>query len=936
MNISVACITESWLTESENHTTFRIKSYGYLISHKHRTSTRGGGVCFIYKPSLRINVIKHNTQYQSFEYHCITISSSNTTSELAIAGIYRKQEVHFKQFYTDFLIFCEKVIEASLLYFLLVGDFNVHYEFFNSMRNDLDSITTSLGLSQHVPTATNKSSHMLDLVFSNVCELPIHSINVDATVTEGSVYKFDHFPISFSLKYEIKQSTCDYKDISVRNIKSIDFNAFNNALEESLDANSDIITCSDFNVSVTAFNNCLQNELDEFSPRIIKRVYQNSNHLPVKWMNIEYCNARKKRRQLERAWNKHKTISTKENYLSQKNLCAHMAKNIMSSSLSSMINNRNKVSDLFKLVYKVLDKDCSYVLPDYCNDVSLADDFNDFYITKIENIRKQIPYCTENRVTDVTNLPVFSEFSLITVDDLRVIFKEMGKIKTSPSDPLPAAVVTNCVESLLSYFVTIINKSLCEGNVEGLKNSVIMAIYKGNNLDLNALKSYRPIFNIPFVCKLIEKVVLKQFTEHIRDSCYNSPYQHGYKKFHSTETMLLELYDEVLLGFNNNFCTVLVMIDMSAAFDTVDLDVLLQTLNSLLNIRGTAFSWFHSFLKNRSQCVKINNCFSNVVKTKYGVPPGSTLGPILFNVYSKGLSDIILKSGFNTSSYADDSNGRLQFIINMQYSSLSVDVPILLKNVQDYMNKSYLKMNSDKTDIMLLYPPSLSGKLINGIFLDSNCVRFSTECKFLGVYIDSSLSFSAHVNNLVSSCHLQLKGIRRIRHLMNYKDTEIFVRAVIFSKINYCNILFMNLSTVNLHKLQKLQNTAVRLIFNLPPRTSVSERYKELKLLRVDQSIVFSCLVYVHKFFINRVPQCISNLLHVQVPVDRLLTVKYFSSIHARRTFSYCAPRYWNKLPLSIRLTDDTSKFKGLLKCTLLDNTNNIMSATTGYYFLPR
>ena len=231
-------------------------------------------------------------------------------------------------------------------------------------------------------------------------------------------------------------------------------------------------------------------------------------------------------------------------------------------SLSSMINNRDKVSDLFKLVYKVLDKDCSYVLPDYCNDVSLADDFNDFYITKIENIRKQIPYCTENRVTDVTNLPVFSEFSLITVDDLRVIFKEMGKIKTSPSDPLPAAVVTNCVESLLSYFVTIINKSLCEGNVEGLKNSVIMPIYKGNNLDLNALKSYRPIFNIPFVCKLIEKVVLKQFTEHIRDSCYNSPYQHGYKKFHSTETMLLELYDEVLLGFNNDFCTVLMMIDM--------------------------------------------------------------------------------------------------------------------------------------------------------------------------------------------------------------------------------------------------------------------------------------------------------------------------------------------------------------------------------------
>ena len=172
--------------------------------------------------------------------------------------------------------------------------------------------------------------------------------------------------------------------------------------------------------------------------------------------------------------------------------------------------------------------------------------------------------------------------------------------------------------------------------------------------------------------------------------------------------MLLELYDEVLLGFDNDFCTVVVMIDMSVAFDTVDLDILLHVLSTSLNIKGNALSWFQSFLKNRLQCVKINNCYSDCIESKYGVPPGSTLGPILFNVYSKGLSDVILKSGFKTSSYAHDSNGRLQFMINMQYSSLTVDVPVLLKNVQDYMNKSYSKMNSSKTDVFYLFPPSFS------------------------------------------------------------------------------------------------------------------------------------------------------------------------------------------------------------------------------------
>ena len=181
-----------------------------------------------------------------------------------------------------------------------------------------------------------------------------------------------------------------------------------------------------------------------------------------------------------------------------------------------------------------------------------------------------------------------------------------------------------------------------------------------------------------------------------------------------------------------------------------------------------------------------------------------------------------------------------------------------------------------------------------------------------------------------------MRKIRRMRNLMNCKDTETFVRSVIFSKINYCNILFMSLSCTTLHKLQKLQNTAVRLIYNLPPRSSVSDKYVELELLRVNQCIVFKCLLFVHKFFANMVPEGIRNLISVQSDVNRLLVVRYYSSSYATKSFSYAAPRYWNKLPLSIRLTNCTATFKSLVKLALLENQNNILSATTGYYFLPR
>ena len=136
-------------------------------------------------------------------------------------------------------------------------------------------------------------------------------------------------------------------------------------------------------------------------------------------------------------------------------------------------------------------------------------------------------------------------------------------------------------------------------------------------------------------------------------------------------------------------------------------------------------------------------------------------------------------------------------MINVQYSSLCAEIPLLLNNVKSFMNKYFLKMNSDKTEIMLLHPKHLSNTVIQGIFVDKSCVRFTKECRYLGFYIDSNLSFEKQVNDVISVCNVKIRRIRRIRHLMNCKDTETFVRSVIFSRINYCRPLFLNLSCTN-------------------------------------------------------------------------------------------------------------------------------------------
>ena len=233
-DIDIACITETWLTDTENHTTFRLKSYGYQIVHKHRLNGKGGGVGFIYKPNLTLRVIKHDKNYESFEYYCVTVSSSTIARKLAVACVYRKQEVKFDVFYSEFSAFCETVVEISPCEFIVLGDFNVHFEMTGSMSFNLESLMSSMGFTQHVQTPSHKSGHMLDLIFTNEIEIPVLNIEVNITVTESNQFKFDHYPISFSLSYNLPVSKKSCKTVSIRNVKSLDFSSFNYHLVNAL------------------------------------------------------------------------------------------------------------------------------------------------------------------------------------------------------------------------------------------------------------------------------------------------------------------------------------------------------------------------------------------------------------------------------------------------------------------------------------------------------------------------------------------------------------------------------------------------------------------------------------------------------------------------------------------------------------------------------
>ena len=227
--------------------------------------------------------------------------------------------------------------------------------------------------------------------------------------------------------------------------------------------------------------------------------------------------------------------------------------------------------------------------------------------------------------------------------------------KSCELDPIPTTLLYENLDILLPTITNIINTSLTTGIVPpDLKTAIAKPLLKKPSLDKNLLKNYRPISNLPFLSKILEKVVLHKLLSHLQENNLSNPFQSAYRAGWNTETVLLRIVNDILSALDNDSISVLLLLDLSAAFDTLDHQIL-SRLNSVFGIQSTAPQWFHSYLSDRYQSISVNNSSSSPSQLMYGVPQGSLLGPILFVLYTTPLSDIIANHSVNHQLFADDT-----------------------------------------------------------------------------------------------------------------------------------------------------------------------------------------------------------------------------------------------------------------------------------------
>ena len=594
---------------------------------------------------------------------------------------------------------------------------------------------------------------------------------------------------------------------------------------------------------------------------------------------------------------------------------------IISDKVSACQGN---TKDLYKIFNKITGKITINPMPEG-NPDQLAEQFADFFMNKITHIRQSLEDIPKYKPPH-HEVPHFNGFHCVSDAEIQQVIMSMSTTSCE-LDSMPTQLLKKVLPVVLPTITKIVNSSLETGLfVEQWKSAVIRPTIKKSGLE-PILSNYRPVSNLSFLSKVLEKVALRQFMEHCNTNNLIPDYQSAYRKNFSCETALAKLVDDLLWAMERQQLTALMALDLSAAFDTVDHQILLDVLNSHYGVSESALRWLDSYLKPRTCKVNVEASYSSERDLTFSVPQGSCMGPVLYLTYAGTLQEVI-PSGVTLYGYADDHAVKLSFptVDGTEETTAIEELEQCALRIKSWMDENRLKMNTSKTEfIMFGSKRKLTKCNTNSLKVSSETVHRSHSIKYLGVTIDEALNFKDHIKNKCKVAMWNIQRVKQIRSVLTKDACETLVLGLVISQLDYANVVFSGLPDCDIEKLQRVQNISAKLVLN--DGDSSYNSLKRLHWLPIRLRIKHKVLTLIYKCLKGQAPKYLqdlvkkdqtrrtglrsaTNVLPLHVPFTRRKTF-------ASRSFSVIGPQWWNTLPNYIKTAENEDIFKKFLKTFL-------------------
>ena len=546
------------------------------------------------------------------------------------------------------------------------------------------------------------------------------------------------------------------------------------------------------------------------------------------------------------------------------------------------------------------------------------------YFNKIGHEMAQKFDDSEQNYCDNIKTPESTIFMSNTdVSEVQKIVKGLKINKAPGIDGISNYIIKVSENIITPHLVNLFNSCMTTGVFpDDLKIACITPLYKDG--DPSDPSNYRPISLLPQFGKMFERIIKKRFVNFFDKHQLITEHQFGFRENYCTELAVAEIQDMLLKNLDDNRVSCTIFLDLKKAFDSVDHGILLKKLEKH-GIRGNALSLIKSYLTNRKHAVKLENCLSDFLTLKIGVPQGSVLGPLLFLIF---INDLPNCSNFATKLFADDT---LLSAEAKNFEDLQAIVNCEIDKVCKWLSQNKLTLNVKKSKFMIV--ANQTGKKRENFFvsMNGNNLERCQSYKYLGVFLDENLCWNTHIDYICEKVSKVCGIFAKLRYCVDFDLLKTVYHALVESHLLYCNLSWGDARKNILKPLQILQNRIIRIMTFAPFSCSnVSQLFEDVEILKLDQIHLLSKAKFMHKHKNKKLPtnfehyfsktnQCSRYNLRSASNSDYKCT--WGKTSKSTERLQYKAVKIWNTIPKEIRNLSSLANFCAVYKVHLLNET---------------